>query len=123
MRSECPYEATYSLIKGKWTICLLNQMAERPRGFNEFLRLNTELSPKTLTQKLRTLEQYGVVNRRVVDSSPPSVEYSLSRLGLDLMPLMGAIEQWGRRFLLDPGTGAAPTQGPTGADRRAGTPA
>ncbi|PKR90799.1 transcriptional regulator [Pleomorphomonas diazotrophica] len=98
-RVECPYEATYDLIKGKWTICILNQLAVESRGFNEFLRLNPDLSPKVLTQKLKALEEGGIVRRQIHSTSPPSSEYSLTALGNDLMPLMGAMESWGRRYL------------------------
>lgn len=100
-RVECPYEATYDLIKGKWTICILNQLAADSRGFNELLRLNPDLSPKVLTQKLKALEEGGIVRRQIHSTSPPSSEYSLTALGGDLMPLMAAMESWGRRYLVN----------------------
>lgn len=96
---ECPYEATYALIKGKWTICLLNQIASKPRGFNELLRLNPDMSPKMLALKLKTFEEKAVIKRRVLPTTPPSTEYSLDKLGEDLMPLLAAIESWGRNLL------------------------
>lgn len=103
MRTEtnCPYVATFDLIGGKWTSCLLRQIGETPRGFNELARLNAPLSPKVLAQRLREFEADGLIIRRVIPSTPPASEYSIAPLGRDLLPLMGEIESWGRRYLGD----------------------
>ncbi|WP_437502919.1 winged helix-turn-helix transcriptional regulator [Sorangium sp. So ce1099] len=97
--NACPFAATFELIRGKWTYCILVLLAERTRGFNELLRLNPELTPKVLAQRLRELEEDGIVSRRVVPTRPPSSEYDLSALGHELLPLMLSIERWGRDYL------------------------
>ena len=97
--TNCPYVATFDLIGGKWTSCLLRQIGDAPRGFNELARLTAPLSPKVLAQRLRQFEAEALITRRVIPSNPPASEYSIAPLGRDLLPLMDQIESWGRRYL------------------------
>ncbi|MEO7744315.1 MAG: helix-turn-helix domain-containing protein [Usitatibacter sp.] len=57
------------------------------------------ISPKVLTERLRALEEKGVVTREVMPSSPPSVEYTLSEVGHELVPVIGSIVRVGTRLL------------------------
>ena len=85
--------------------------------FNEILRAVPELSPKVLAERLKQLERDGVIARRVLPTSPPSSEYSLGRLGTDLVPLIVSIERWGRDYL------AARLELPARAEPDGGSPA
>src|SRR6188508_2310651 len=99
MQTDCPFVATFEIIRGKWTNCIVTLLATRPHGFNEILRAVPEISPKVLAERLKQLERDAVIVRRVLPTNPPSSEYSLGRLGTDLVPLIVSIERWGRDYL------------------------
>ena len=88
-----------SLLGGTWTANVIWQLSGGPRRFGELSRDIPGISPKMLTARLRDLEKKRVVTRQVVPSSPPSVEYSLSELGKELIPVIDAIVKVGTRLL------------------------
>ena len=97
----CPLTECMSLLGGAWTPNVIWYLSACPRRFGE-LRADIPLvSAKVLTARLRALESKGVVNRRVVASSPPSVEYSLTDLGRELIPVIHAIIDVGERLKAD----------------------
>jgi len=81
----CPMGACMALIGGAWTPNVVWQLSGGPRRFGELSRDIQGISPKMLTTRLRELEEKGVVQREVAPTSPPSVEYSLSELGKELV--------------------------------------
>ena len=98
----CPMGACMALLGGAWTMNIVWQVSGEPRRFGELLRDITGISPKMLTARLRELEDKGVVIREVVPSSPPSVEYSLTDLGRELIPVIDSIVRVGTRLLEGP---------------------
>lgn len=95
----CPMGTCMALLGGAWTASVIWQLSGGPRRFGELSRDIPGISPKMLTTRLRTLEKKRVVTREVVPSSPPSVEYSLSELGKELIPVIDAIVKVGTRLL------------------------
>lgn len=91
--------ACMAVLGGAWTPSLIWKLAGDPRRFGELQRDIPGISPKMLTTRLKDLEQKGVVVRQVVPSSPPSVEYSLSEMGRELVPVINAIVRVGTRLL------------------------
>ena len=91
--------ACMALLGGAWTTSVVWQLSGGPRRFGELVKDIAGISPKVLTQRLRALEEKGVVIREVVASSPPSVEYSLSKLGHELVPVIDSIVRVGTRLL------------------------
>jgi DNA-binding HxlR family transcriptional regulator len=81
---NCPVERTVNLIGGKWTLLILRDLFEGTRRFGELRVSLAGISPKTLTEKLRDLEQAGIVKRKIYAEVPPRVEYSLTRRGQKL---------------------------------------
>jgi DNA-binding HxlR family transcriptional regulator len=79
-----------SIIGGAWTPNILWYLRGGPRRFSELRMDIPQISPKVLTRCLRELEDCGVVERRVMPTSPPSVEYSLNDLGRRLVPAIEA---------------------------------
>jgi DNA-binding HxlR family transcriptional regulator len=71
-------------------------LKDQPRRFNELRRLVPGITQRMLTLQLRALEQDGVVARTVHNSVPPHVEYSFTRKGLTLGPILDAMEAWGK---------------------------
>ncbi len=94
----CPMAACMGVLGGAWTTSLIWKLSGEPRRFGELQRDIPGISPKMLTRRLRDLEDKGVVVREVMHSSPPSVEYSLSELGRELVPVINAIVRVGTRL-------------------------
>ena len=94
----CPVEVTLSVIGGKWKPVILWHLYEGGvRRFLELQRLIPGITRKMLTQHLRELERDGVVARQVFDEMPLRVEYSLTKYGLTLRPLMRVLCDWGSK--------------------------
>jgi len=94
---NCPVKLTASIIGGKWKPPLLFYLEGRPRRFCELQRLIPGLTKKMLTQHLRELERDGIVHRKVYAEVPPHVEYSLTRHGESLKPILKLMSAWGNR--------------------------
>ncbi|WP_227688747.1 winged helix-turn-helix transcriptional regulator [Sphingopyxis yananensis] len=84
------------LVGNKWTLLLVYQLAERTQRFSELRRNMAPISQKMLTQKLRELERYGMVDRFVWPSTPPKVEYALTDLGRSFLGAASVICDWTR---------------------------
>ncbi|MBX3704084.1 MAG: helix-turn-helix transcriptional regulator [Steroidobacteraceae bacterium] len=97
----CPMAACMAVLGGAWTPSVIWKLSGEPRRFGELMRDIPGVSPKMLTARLRQLEQKGVVRREVAPTSPPSVEYSLSELGRELVPVINSIVRVGTRLRED----------------------
>src|ERR1700733_5150061 len=95
--TNCPVKLTASIIGGKWKPSLLFHLEGRTRRFCELQRLIPGLTKKMLTQHLRELEHDGIVHRKVYAEVPPRVEYSLTRHGESLKPILKLMSAWGNR--------------------------
>ena len=94
----CPMSACMSLLGGAWTPDVIWHLTEGPRRFSELRRDLPVISAKVLSARLKDLEAKGVVVREVMPTSPPSVEYSLSDLGMELAPAIRAIVEVGHKL-------------------------
>jgi len=94
---NCPVKLTASIIGGKWKPPLLFYLEGKTRRFCELQRLIPGLTKKMLTQHLRELERDGIVKRKVYAEVPPHVEYSLTRHGESLKPILKLMSAWGNR--------------------------
>lgn len=92
--AECPIRDVLSEISGKWSILIFGALIERPRRFGELRREVPDVSQRMLTQTLRNLQRSGLVDRRVFDTVPPSVEYSLTEMGKSLRQPLDALRDW-----------------------------
>jgi DNA-binding HxlR family transcriptional regulator len=88
-----------ALLGGAWTMNLVWQLSGEPRRFGELMKDVPGISPKMLTARLRELEEKGVVERKVAATSPPSVEYSLSQMGQELVPVIDSIVRVGTKLI------------------------
>jgi len=110
--SNCPVKLTASIIGGKWKPPLLFHLEGRTRRFCELQRLIPGLTKKMLTQHLRELERDGIVHRKVYAEVPPRVEYSLTRHGESLKPILKLMSAWGTRHRARYGLTTARAQKP-----------
>ena len=95
----CPVCATADLICGKWTILVIRDLAGGRSRFCELERSLTGISPRTLSLRLRALEEEGIVIRKTFPEVPPRVEYSLTVKGQALLPLIEDMRSYGREWL------------------------
>ncbi len=84
------------LVGNKWTLLLTYHLGERALRFSDLKRLANPISSKMLTQTLRELERFGMINRSVLSTTPPSVEYELTELGRTFLSAAGVICAWTR---------------------------
>jgi DNA-binding HxlR family transcriptional regulator len=94
----CPMAACMAVLGGAWTPSLIWKLSGDARRFGELLRDIPGISAKMLSARLRDLEEKGVVIREVVATSPPSVEYTLTELGRELIPVIHTIVRVGTRI-------------------------
>lgn len=94
----CPLKACLSVLGGAWTPNIIWYLKDNARRFSELKDDIDGVSGKVLTDRLRRLEKDGIVDRNVVPSSPPTVEYSLSKLGKELLPAIDAIVRVGEKL-------------------------
>jgi DNA-binding HxlR family transcriptional regulator len=99
--SNCPVSCCAEIISGKWTLLVIRDLADGSRRFCELERSLEGISPRTLSLRLRGLEEYGVVERQTYAEVPPRVEYALTEKGRALVPLIEDMRAYGRRWLLD----------------------
>ncbi len=85
---ECPVATAVSLIGGKWKLLLLRNLKERPWRFNELQRSIDGISQKVLTESLRQMIDDGLAYRRDYHENPPKVEYGLTDLGTEMLPIV-----------------------------------
>ena len=97
--SECPVCRTAEVISGKWTLLIIRDLADSPFRFCELERSLSGISPRTLSLRLRALEQQGIVERQTFPEVPPRVEYALTDKGTALVPLIEDMRSYGRRWL------------------------
>lgn len=95
---KCPLTTCLGLIGGAWTPNIIWYLSKNPRRFSELKEDIAGISAKMLAQRLRRLEADHLVRRQVMPTSPPTVEYSLTELGLELKPAIEAIANVGHRL-------------------------
>jgi len=94
----CPgsIERLVEILEGKWTLLLLRHLFNGVTRFGVLRRMLHPISPKTLTDRLRLLEERGIVTRTIYSEVPLHVEYQLTERGRRLEPLFVAIGEWVR---------------------------
>lgn len=92
-------ETAARILEGKWKVHLLWHLQNGPLRNSELLKAIPEISQKMLTQTLRELERLKIVERTVYPEIPPRVEYSLTRMGQKMKPILVMLEQWGADYL------------------------
>jgi DNA-binding HxlR family transcriptional regulator len=94
----CPVDLTLSVIGGRWKGLVFWNLREGPKRFGEMKKILVGINDKMLTQVLRELEKSGIVHRKVYEIIPPKVEYSLTKEGKKLLPVMELMSHWGEKF-------------------------
>ncbi len=95
----CPVCRTAEVVCGKWTLLLVRDLAEGRSRFCELERSLAGISPRTLSLRLRALEDEGIVERHTFPEVPPRVEYALTEKGLALLPIIEGMRSYGECWL------------------------
>ena len=95
--ANCSVACTADIIGAKWTAVIVHDLSEGPRRFSELERSCPGISPRTLSERLRVLEQEGILQRT---SARRRVDYSLTEKGEALLPIIDAMRQFGHEWLV-----------------------
>ena len=91
----CPVEITMGLIGEKWKVLIIRDLLTGTKRFRELKKSVTGITQKVLTNNLRQMEADGLIKRKVYAEVPPRVEYSLTKTGLSLKPILDSMVSWG----------------------------
>ena len=111
--SDCPVCRTADIVCGKWTLLVIRDLADGRCRFGELERSLEGISPRTLSLRLRSLEEEGIVARQTFPEVPPRVEYELTEKGRALVPIIESMRSYGTEWLGATGScSEAPEPGP-----------
>ena len=96
-----PVLRTADIISGKWTLLILRDLSAGINRFSALERSLEGISPKTLSERLKALEKSAIVTRKSFAEVPPRVEYTLTEMGWDLIPLIEHMREYGTKWLGD----------------------
>lgn len=94
----CPVATAVALVGGKWKLLILRNLRGRPWRFNELQRDLEGISQKVLTDSLRQMMDDGLVYRQDYQELPPRVEYGLTDLGKEMLPILDALANFGNYY-------------------------
>lgn len=95
----CAFEVAVDVVDGKWKSLIIWYLGNQgTKRFGELKKLIPQVTQKMLTQQLRELEADRLIQRKVYAQVPPKVEYSLTDLGLDLIPVFSQLCKWGAYY-------------------------
>lgn len=96
---KCPIATAQKVLSGKWALVVLHQLSTGALRFGELQRALPDLTQATLAKQLRSLEEHGLVVRRVVSQIPPKSEYALSEIGAAFQKVLDSLEEWGEAYI------------------------
>ena len=94
----CPIETTLMLISDRWKVLIIRDLLDGTKRFGELKRSVGNVSQKVLTANLRSMEDSGLLTRKVYAEVPPRVEYTLTETGYSLKPILDAMVAWGTEY-------------------------
>src|ERR1700756_3896267 len=106
-KDTCPVCRTAEIVCGKWTLLVIRDLADGRSRFCELERSLQGISPRTLSLRLRALEEEGILARQTFPEVPPRVVYELTPKGRALVPLIEDMRRYGRECLGAESAGAA----------------
>lgn len=95
---DCGVKITMEVMGGKWKSCILQELSKKSMRPSELHRAFDDASPRVINQQLKELEFYGVISREVFAELPPRSEYSITKIGETLLPIINQMEIWGDNF-------------------------
>ena len=96
---SCPIEATFKIIGKRWTVLIIREILRGNTQFNRFMENIEGITPKVLTERLRELERFGIIRRRIVSEYPIRVEYSLTDVGKGFEPVLLSAASFSMKYM------------------------
>ena len=90
--------AALRIIGQKWTTLIIRDLSSGSKRFSELERSVTGVNPRTLSQRLEKLEEYGIVSKKTFAEVPPRTEYTMTQKGQDLIPILRQMASWGDKY-------------------------
>jgi DNA-binding HxlR family transcriptional regulator len=97
--SVCPIVATMKMLSNKWNMIAIRYLHDEPMKYNQLRRAMGNVSSKTLSRSLKHLTEEKIVDRKVLATSPVSVQYSLTERGRELSESLYGMRSWGKKWL------------------------
>ncbi len=95
----CPIDNTFKIIGKKFTVHILRNITKLGQTrFNEFLESIEGINPKTLSARLREMERNGIIERRIYPGTPVKIEYSITKKGMALDPVLEAMAAFSMKY-------------------------
>lgn len=94
----CPVETTLQLMGNRWKVLIIRDLLEGTKRFGELKKSVGAITQKVLTQNLRAMEENGLLTRKVFAEVPPRVEYTLTKTGYSLKPILDSMVAWGSEY-------------------------
>lgn len=95
---SCPVEAAMDVIGGKYKAQIVYELIGGTKRYNEIQKALPQATPRMLSKQLKELEADGVINRTLYPVVPPKTEYSLTKLGQSLVPIVESLCKWGEYY-------------------------
>lgn len=96
---KCPYFTVQSLLQGKWSILIMYYLSNGTLRFNELLKMMPDMTHATLSKQLKKLEKNNLIIRKEYPQVPPKVEYYLSDIGKEFLPVLDSLRNWGVKYI------------------------
>ena len=97
-QQACPIARTLDIIGDRWTLLVLRDLSRGHTRYSELLESLAGVSPNLLSDRLKTLEESGIVERSFYSDHPPRAEYKLTAKGRALRPALRALYEWGEQY-------------------------
>lgn len=100
-RSGCPIAATLDLVGDKWSLVIVRDMLIGKRRYGEFLASPEGITTNILADRLKRMEELGLVSKAPYQQHPPRYDYDLTRAGVSLLPVLQAMCRWANKNIPD----------------------
>jgi len=107
----CPFATAQRVLSGKWALLVMHYLSQGTLRFGQLQRAMPQMTQATLSRQLKEMEQSGLVVRTAYNQIPPRVEYSLSPVGQEFLPVLSALERWGGSYIGHLKAGDLPARG------------
>jgi DNA-binding HxlR family transcriptional regulator len=97
--SVCPIVATMKMLGNQWNMIAIRYLHDEPMKYNQLRRAMGNVSSKTLSRSLKHLVEENIVQRKVLETAPISVEYSLTERGRELSDALYGMKSWGKKWM------------------------
>ena len=101
LRSECPVACTLDIIGDRWTLLIIRDLILGKKRYGEFLESSEKIPTNILADRLKKLEEQGLIEKQLYSEHPPRAEYLLTESGQELTKIIRAMFKWGNKYIFE----------------------